>query len=46
MAVPAVVLIDVGLDAYQALIVSQVVLSVQLPFTIVPLLVLSRRSVA
>jgi manganese transport protein len=44
MAVPAVVLIDVGLDAYRALILSQVVLSVQLPFTIVPLLVLSRRA--
>jgi manganese transport protein len=44
LAVPAVVLIDVGLDAYRALILSQVVLSVQLPFTIVPLLVLSRRA--
>jgi manganese transport protein len=44
MAVPAVVLIIVGLDAYRALILSQVVLSVQLPFTIVPLLVLSRRT--
>ena len=44
MAIPAVVLIDIGLDAYRALIISQVVLSVQLPFTIVPLLVLSRRA--
>ncbi len=44
MAIPAVILIDIGLDAYRALILSQVVLSVQLPFTIVPLLVLSRRA--
>jgi manganese transport protein len=43
MAIPAVVLIDIGLDAYRALILSQVVLSIQLPFTILPLLVLSRR---
>ena len=39
---PAVVLIAIGLNAYHALIISQVVLSVQLPFTIVPLLVLAR----
>jgi manganese transport protein len=43
LAIPAVVLIDIGLDAYRALILSQVVLSIQLPFTILPLLVLSRR---
>ncbi len=43
MAVPAVVLIDIGLNPYRALILSQVVLSLQLPLTIVPLLVLSRR---
>jgi manganese transport protein len=40
---PAMVLIMVGLNAYRALIVSQVILSLQLPFTIIPLLWLSRR---
>ena len=43
LALPAVALIMTGLDAYRALILSQVVLSVQLPLTIIPLLVLSRR---
>ena len=43
LALPAVVLIDAGLNPYDALIVSQVILSVQLPFTILPLLILSRR---
>ncbi|HMK92493.1 MAG TPA: Nramp family divalent metal transporter [Thermoleophilia bacterium] len=43
MALPAVVLITIGLNAYHALIISQVVLSVQLPFTIVPLLMLTQR---
>jgi len=43
LALPAVVLIVIGLNAYRALILSQVVLSVQLPLTIIPLLVLSRR---
>ena len=43
MALPAVVLIVIGLNAYRALILSQVVLSIQLPFTIIPLLILSRR---
>ena len=42
LALPAVVLIAIGLNAYHALIISQVVLSVQLPFTIVPLLLLAR----
>jgi len=42
LTLPAMVLIAVGLDAYKALIVSQVVLSLQLPFTIIPLLWLSR----
>jgi manganese transport protein len=42
-AVVAVVIIDLGLDPFRALIVSQACLSVQLPLTIVPLLVLSRR---
>jgi manganese transport protein len=43
LSVPAMVLITVGLNAYRALIISQVVLSLQLPFTIIPLLWLSRR---
>ena len=43
LAVPAVVLIIAGLNPYRALILSQVVLSIQLPLTIVPLLVLTRR---
>ncbi len=42
LTLPAMVLIVVGIDAFQALIISQVVLSLQLPFTIVPLLWLSR----
>ena len=41
LALPAMVVIAVGLDAYKALILSQVVLSLQLPFTIIPLLWLS-----
>jgi manganese transport protein len=44
MAVPAVLLIMIGLNAYRALIISQVVLSLQLPLTIIPLLVLTRRA--
>jgi manganese transport protein len=43
MAIPAVVLIMAGLNAFRALIISQVVLSIQLPLTIAPLLVLARR---
>ena len=43
LALPAVALIMTGLNAYRALILSQVVLSIQLPLTIIPLLVLSRR---
>jgi manganese transport protein len=42
LTLPAMVIIVVGVNAYQALIVSQVVLSLQLPFTIIPLLWLSR----
>ena len=42
LTLPAMVLIAVGIDAYKALIISQVVLSLQLPFTIMPLLWLSR----
>jgi len=44
MAAPAVLLIMSGLNAYRALILSQVVLSLQLPLTIIPLLVLTRRA--
>jgi len=44
MAVPAVAIIMAGLNAYKTLIISQVVLSIQLPLTIIPLLVLSRRA--
>jgi manganese transport protein len=43
LALPAVILIIAGLNAYKALILSQVVLSIQLPLTIIPLLVLTRR---
>ena len=43
MALPGVVLIIIGLDAFKALVISQVVLSIQLPLTIVPLLLLTRR---
>jgi manganese transport protein len=43
MATPAVLLIMIGLNAYRALILSQVVLSLQLPLTIIPLLILTRR---
>jgi manganese transport protein len=42
-ALLAVSIIDLGLDPFRALIVSQACLSVQLPLTIIPLLVLSRR---
>ena len=42
LTLPAMALIVVGINAYQALIVSQVVLSLQLPFTILPMLWLSR----
>ncbi len=41
-AVPAILLIFVISDSYKALIWSQVVLSIQLPLTIVPLIILTR----
>ncbi len=41
-SLPAMFVIALGVDSYKALIVSQVLLSIQLPFTIVPLLWLSR----
>lgn len=41
--VPALVVIALGVDSLKALIVSQVILSLQLPFTILPLIWLTRR---
>jgi manganese transport protein len=41
-SLPAMLVIALGVDSYRALIVSQVLLSIQLPFTIIPLLWLSR----
>ncbi|MEJ2719839.1 MAG: Nramp family divalent metal transporter [bacterium] len=41
-AIPSFLIILIGLDTYRILIFSQVVLSIQLPFTLVPLLVLCR----
>jgi Mn2+ and Fe2+ transporters of the NRAMP family len=42
-AIPSFVLIAAGVDTYKILILSQVVLSIQLPFTLIPLLILCRR---
>ncbi len=42
-AIPSFIIIVTGLDTYKILIFSQVVLSIQLPFTLIPLLVLCRR---
>jgi manganese transport protein len=42
-AVPSFLVIALGLDTFKVLILSQVVLSVQLPFTLIPLLVLCRK---
>jgi manganese transport protein len=42
-AIPSFVIILVGMDSYSILIFSQVVLSIQLPFTLIPLMVLCRR---
>jgi manganese transport protein len=41
-SIPAMLVIALGVDSYKALIVSQVLLSIQLPFTIIPLLWLVR----
>lgn len=41
-AIPSFVIILLGLDTFKILIFSQVVLSIQLPFTLVPLLILCR----
>jgi manganese transport protein len=41
-AIPSFLIILLGLDTFKILILSQVVLSVQLPFTLIPLLILCR----
>jgi len=41
-AVPSFLVIVLGMDTYRILIFSQVVLSIQLPFTLIPLLMLCR----
>jgi manganese transport protein len=41
-SIPAMLVIALGVDSYKALIISQVLLSIQLPFTIIPLLWLVR----
>ncbi|SFD66878.1 manganese transport protein [Bacillus sp. OV194] len=40
--IPALIIIGMGIDTWKALVVSQVVLSMQLPFTIIPLIVFTR----
>jgi manganese transport protein len=42
-AIPSFLVILLGLDTFRILIFSQVVLSIQLPFTLLPLLILCRR---
>ena len=42
-AIPSFIFIIAGSDTYKILIFSQVILSVQLPFTLIPLLILCRR---
>jgi len=41
-AIPSFIIILLGMDTFRILIFSQVVLSIQLPFTLVPLLILCR----
>jgi len=41
-SLPAVAVIVAGADSYKALIISQVILSLQLPFTILPLILVAR----
>jgi len=41
-AIPSFVIILLGIDTFKILIFSQVVLSIQLPFTLLPLLILCR----
>ena len=42
-AIPSFVIILCGMDTFRILILSQVVLSIQLPFTLIPLLILCRK---
>ena len=42
-AIPSFVIILCGMDTFRILIFSQVVLSIQLPFTLIPLLILCRK---
>ncbi len=42
-AIPSFLIIMLSMDTYRILIFSQVVLSIQLPFTLIPLLILCRR---
>jgi len=42
-SIPAVILIASNVDSYKTLIFSQVALSLQLPFTVIPLLLIARR---
>jgi len=41
-SIPCMLIIAAGVDSYKALILSQVALSIQLPFTIIPLVYLAR----
>ncbi len=43
-AIPSFIIILSGMDTFRILIFSQVVLSIQLPFTLIPLLILCRNS--
>lgn len=43
MVAPVLVLTSLGLDSFRLLILSQVILSIQLPLTVIPLLILVRR---
>ncbi|TCS83497.1 Nramp family divalent metal transporter [Tepidibacillus fermentans] len=40
--IPALIVIGLGVNTFKALITSQVILSLQLPFTIIPLIILTR----
>jgi len=42
-AIPSFVVILLGIDTFKLLVFSQVILSVQLPFTLIPLLILCRK---
>ncbi|WP_325176605.1 Nramp family divalent metal transporter [Paenibacillus alkalitolerans] len=42
--VQALIIIGIGIDTLKALILSQVILSIQLPFTIIPLIWLTRNN--